>query len=424
LRVGSPYAVAGMALVALVAERATIRLTPALETSMASLPFAFAAIVAGPLAAAIVGSVGLLVDLGRRDDPNPHLRWLAWTAKRVLSAGAAGLAASAIAETLSGSLWVTLAAAATGACAADAVVDLVLASATLLVRRKAHALHVARNLGPLYVVSVPLYASVLTVLAYAYVVISPWLTLLFLLPAFGVQRLFVLYRQQRDAAEALVVVNERLAQANASFASALVATLDARDRYTAGHSAAVAVYARDIASRLGLSEHHQNLAYLGGLVHDIGKIGLAPGLLEKPGALTPDERRQMEQHPVIGETIVQNVEDYSEIADAVRHHHERLDGNGYPDGRSGEAIPFLARIISVADAYNAMTSDRPYRDAMATEVARTRLREAAGSQFDPAIVDAFDCVLAEESESYRRAKRSDFGIDARVSPPPVLLRAA
>src|SRR5207237_3409440 len=137
---------------------------------------------------------------------------------------------------------------------------------------------------------------------------------------------------------------------------ALVATLDARDQYTAGHSAAVAVYARDIAAQLSLPSTEQQKAHVCGLVHDVGKVGLPPGLLEKPGALTLDERRQMERHSEIGERILANVEGYSRIAAVVRHHHERIDGNGYPDGLSGDAIPLLSRIVAVADAYNAMTS--------------------------------------------------------------------
>jgi putative nucleotidyltransferase with HDIG domain len=132
----------------------------------------------------------------------------------------------------------------------------------------------------------------------------------------------------------------------------LVATLDARDRYTAGHSAAVAIYARDIAARMGLSREEQQLAHLCGLVHDMGKVGLPPGLLEKPGALTLEERRQMEEHAAIGERILSKVEDYAEIAAIVRHHHERWDGMGYPDQLAGESIPLLSRIIAVADAYN------------------------------------------------------------------------
>ena len=175
--------------------------------------------------------------------------------------------------------------------------------------------------------AVPLYAPTVAVLAYAYETISPW-SVLFAIPAVAAQRLLLLYRAQRETVEALGDANARLGNANLSFATALVATLDARDRYTAGHSAAVAIYASDIAKRMELSEHQQKLVNLCGLVHDIGKIGLPAGLLEKPGALTLEERRQMEQHSTIGERILRKVDDYTEIAAIVRHHHERVDGNG------------------------------------------------------------------------------------------------
>ena len=219
-----------------------------------------------------------------------------------------------------------------------------------------------------------------------------------------------MYQDQRRLARDLVAVNNRLERANLSFATALVATLDARDRYTAGHSAAVAIYARDIAERLGLSEEEQQLAHLCGLVHDIGKIGLPPGLLEKPGALTLAERRQMETHSEIGEHILAKVEDYAEIAKIVRHHHERWDGQGYPDGIAALDIPLISRIISVADAYNAMTSDRPYRDAMPSRVARMRLAQGVESQFDTTIVAAFEAILAGADEEYRTGRRADFSL--------------
>src|SRR5207253_2280125 len=155
----------------------------------------------------------------------------------------------------------------------------------------------------------------------AFDTISPWSVALFAVPAVAAQRLLLLYHRQRETAEALGEANERLSKANVSFATALVAALDARDRYTAGHSAAVAIYARDIARRMGLSDDEQRKIHLAGLVHDIGKIGLPPGLLEKPGALTLEERRHMEEHSTIGERILRNVEDYAEIASIVRHHH-------------------------------------------------------------------------------------------------------
>jgi putative nucleotidyltransferase with HDIG domain len=247
--------------------------------------------------------------------------------------------------------------------------------------------------------------------------VSPWTLPLFFVPALAAQRLFTLYREQRELAEELLHANTRLERANLSFASALVATLDARDQYTAGHSAAVAIYAQDIAARMGLTQEQQDLAHLCGLVHDIGKVGLPPGLLEKPGPLTLEERRLMEEHSVIGERILSNVEDYSEIAQIVRHHHERVDGHGYPDNLVGSKIPLLSRIIAVADAYNAMTSDRPYRDAMPSRVARLRLAQAVESQFDTAVVAAFEAILAGAGESYREGARSRFSLRASWDSP-------
>ena len=240
---------------------------------------------------------------------------------------------------------------------------------------------------------------------------SPWILPLFPAPALAAQRSFVLYQAERRLAVDLVEANKQLERANLLFASALVATLDARDRYTAGHSAAVAIYARDIAARMGLPADEVQLVHLCGLVHDIGKIGLPPGLLEKPGALTLDERRQMEDHPEIGERILAKVDDYAEIAKIVRHHHERIDGQGYPDGLVGDEIPLLSRIIAVVDAYNAMTSDRPYRDAMPSQVARMRLAQAVESQFDTTVTAAFEAILAGADETYRTGTRSDFGFE-------------
>jgi putative nucleotidyltransferase with HDIG domain len=231
-------------------------------------------------------------------------------------------------------------------------------------------------------------------LVYAYRELSGWTVLLFFGPAFAAHSLYRLYREQRRATDELKRVNERLERANISFAGALIAALDARDRYTAGHSAAVAVYAREIARALGLGVADQERVHLCGLVHDIGKVGLPPGILEKPGALTAEERGTMEQHSVIGERILSRVEDYSDVARVVRHHHERVDGAGYPDGLRQEEIPVMARIIGVADAYDAMTSARPYRNAMPSGVALARLVEGVGSQFDESAVRAFQEVLS------------------------------
>jgi putative nucleotidyltransferase with HDIG domain len=404
---GNPLAVAALALLALGAERESIRLTPDIEVSVASILCVFAAVVLGPLAGIVVGVTGLLIDLPRRDVPQPLLRWFNLTGGRVLAVGTAGLAAKAVLEKTQGGFWGLFAAVA-AAFLVETIIDVTIVPIAPAIRKSLRWRDTVTSVGPAVLASVPLQACMVGVLAYAYATVSPWSVALFALPAIAAQRLLLLYRKQRETSDALGSANARLAKANLSFATALVATLDARDRYTAGHSAAVAIYARDIAARMGLSAEEQELAHLCGLVHDVGKIGLLAGLLEKPGALSLDERRQMEQHSIIGERILRNVDDYSEIAAIVRHHHERFDGNGYPDHIGGDQIPLLARIIAVADGYNAMTSDRPYRDAMPSRVARLRLAQAVEAQFDTSVVAAFEAILAGASEDYRLAKGPDF----------------
>jgi HD-GYP domain-containing protein (c-di-GMP phosphodiesterase class II) len=382
-----------LVVIAMGAERQTVRISPNAELSVAVLPMLFAAVIYGPLAAMLVGALGLLPDLGR-----PFTRWVIWTSMRAIAGGVAGVVATLMAGTeTAGHLLLVAAAAAL----AEAVVDAVLGSVTVALRRTGSLSGYIRSMFPVVVATAPLYAPVVVILAYAYEQISEWSILLFFPPAFAAQQLHRLYRQEREVSGALKVANDRLERANLSFATALVATLDARDRYTAGHSAAVAIYARDIAAGMGVSEDEQQLAYVCGLVHDIGKIGLPPGLLDKAGALTLEEHRQMQLHSEIGEGILAKVDDYADIAKIVRHHHERIDGGGYPDGLRNDAIPLLSRIIAVADAYNAMTSDRPYRDAMPSRVARLRLAQAVDSQFDTAVVVAFEAILAAASEEYR-----------------------
>ena len=407
LKFGPLVPTLALAGVALAVERQTVRLTPTLYASVASLPFLFAAVTFGPLTAVAVGAAGVLVDLMRRDDPHSVLRWVVWTANRSLVAAAAGLVALWLGAPQTREFGILLAAVAI-ATAVETIADLGLTSITIVVRRKGSFADATRAVGPLLLASIPLYTPVIAVLAYSYRSISPWSAVLFVLPAYAAQRLFLLYRQQRDTSEELATANERLEKANLSFATALVTTLDARDRYTAGHSAAVAVYSRDIAKRMGLGAAKQDLVHLCGLVHDIGKIGLPVGLLEKPGALSLEERRQMEAHAAIGERILSNVADYAEIALVVRHHHERVDGEGYPDGLAGSDIPLLARIIAVADAYDAMTSDQPYRDAMPSRVARVRLAQAVESQFDTSVVAAFEAILAGATEDYRSGRAHGF----------------
>lgn len=386
--------VIGLALVAYLAERQSIRVASATQMSVSVLPLLFAAVAFGPAAAMVVGALALLGDARA-----PYTRWVVWTCVRAISAGLAGLAAS-ILPAPSSSFAMLLAAVALAA-SVEGVVDLILNAMTVAIRRSATFIETASAMFRLQIGTLPLYAPLIAALVYAYSELSPLTLALFFAPALAAQRLFVLYQEQRELADELVDANRSLERASLSFATALVATLEARDEYTAGHSAAVATYARDIAVRMGLSEAEQQLAHLCGLVHDVGKIGLPARLLEKPGPLTLAERRQMEAHSVIGERILAKVDNYAEISRIVRHHHERVDGRGYPDGLGRDEIPLISRIIAVADAYDAMTSDRPYRLAMPSRVARLRLAQAVESQFDTGVVAVFEAILAGSDEMYR-----------------------
>lgn len=404
------WAVLALSVVAAISERGSIRVTSSVEGSISMLPTLFAAVLFGPVAAMIVGAASMLGDIHSSDD-RPLLKWATYTSTRALGGALSGILAIEIRDV--GPDGVGGIVLATTLCAITAEgFEVLIASLTLVLRGKGRFLDVARSYGPVLLASIPLYAPLVSLLALAYEQVSPWTLLLFFVPALAAQRSFMLYQQQRELAADLSVANDALERANLSFATALVATLDARDRYTAGHSAAVAIYARDIAARMGLSVDDQRLVQVCGLVHDIGKIGLTSGLLEKPGPLTLEERRHMERHSEIGERILANVEDYSEIARVVRHHHERVDGEGYPDRLVADEIPLLSRIIAVADAYNAMTSDRPYRDAMPSRVARLRLAQSVESQFDTSVVAAFEAILAAAPERYRSGAATDFALVA------------
>jgi putative nucleotidyltransferase with HDIG domain len=419
--IGAPWSVAALAGSAVIAEKQSVRLSPRAWISVSALPIVLAAVIYGPLAAICVSIASLLPSFQA-----PYARWLTWTSTRSLAAGAAGL----IALRLDGSsphVFGHILAAVAVASVIEQLGDLFLGSIAALIRRM--SVHELIRVASTMLLAMPLYVPMGALLVVAYRQISPWSVALFLFPAFVAQKLFLLYTEQRTTAEELASALARQERANLQFASTLVAALDAGDQYTAGHSAAVAVYARDISARLGLGEEQQRLAHLAGLVHDIGKIGLPDGLLEKPGPLGAEERREMEQHVVIGERILAMVEDYTEIARIVRHHHERVDGGGYPDGLLEDEIPLVSRIITVADAYNAMTSQRSYRDAMPSSVARIRLARGVESQFDTAVVAAFEAILANATAEYRSGQGPDFALEGHgptslaVDPPRRVLEA-
>ncbi len=414
---GSPWTILILAAAAAIAERGTVRLSETTELSISPVLTLFAAVLFGPLAGGLVGAASELGDselFGEQGrGRSVRLKWVTYTSTRFIS----GVAMGAIAQAIQGRVSGDVAAIIVATLAASVVGEtLEVLFASLTSRLRGNRTPIARMVGPLIGTALCVYAPTVAMLTFAYTEVSPWTAALFLAPALAAQRLFSLYQdktrlldEQVRLAEDLSSANATLQNANMSFAAALVQTLEESDQYTAGHSKAVAIYTRDIALQLGLTEEETERAYLCGLVHDIGKIGLPATLLNKEGRLTLEERREMEKHSEIGERILSKVEAYEDVALIVRHHHERIDGEGYPDKLPGDEIPSLSKLIAVADAYNAMTSDRPYRRAMEYLVARDRLLQAMGSQFSTDAVIAFLSVLANANDAYRKARGTEFG---------------
>jgi ribonuclease P protein subunit RPR2 len=173
---------------------------------------------------------------------------------------------------------------------------------------------------------------------------------------------------------------------------ALSNAVEARDAYTAKHAERVAAYGLALADAMGLAIAHDPATEFGFLLHDVGKVAISDRILHKAGPLDPDERREMERHPVVGAAIVAGIGFLASAAQVVRHHHERWDGSGYPDGLAGEAIPIAARVFAVADVLDALTTDRPYRRASSFAAARGLIVAQADTHFDPAVIEAFSAV--------------------------------
>lgn len=188
--------------------------------------------------------------------------------------------------------------------------------------------------------------------------------------------------------------------------TAMVNALDARDPYTHGHSHRVALISQRVGRELELSEDEIEDIYLSGLLHDIGKIGVPDHILLKNGPLDAEERREIERHTVIGNAILSPVKQLARVLPGVLHHHEQIDGSGYPSRLKGDRIPLAGRILAVADAYDAMTTSRPYRNAMPVESAEQILLEGAGSHWDEAVIDAFFSAKADIENVYEQQEEN------------------
>jgi HD-GYP domain-containing protein (c-di-GMP phosphodiesterase class II) len=205
-----------------------------------------------------------------------------------------------------------------------------------------------------------------------------------------------LTRNFNGASAAIREAHERLQRANVEVIESLTSALDARDPYTAGHSRRVSEYACAIGAAMGLGRDQLNEIRIGALLHDVGKIGISDSILLKPGKLTPEENALIQEHPSIGRRILEGVHGLKPYFAVVELHHENWDGTGYPHGLRGEETPLTARIVKIADAYDAMTSDRPYRQGMSHEKALAVFEQISGSQLDPSVVEGLRRLEALE----------------------------
>jgi putative nucleotidyltransferase with HDIG domain len=232
------------------------------------------------------------------------------------------------------------------------------------------------------------------------------------------QHLLAALLTSEDRAEDLQRRTEQLASLQVGLLSAMLRTLDLRDRMTARHSAAVARYAREIAMAAGMSEAEQELAHTAGLLHDIGKFVFPDSILKGNARLTDDEYEIVKMHPFHGAQVLAQIEGYGPVANIVLAHHERIDGTGYPNGMPGEQIPLIARIISVADTYDVMTSRDSYRKPVTSQTAIAELRRVSGTQLDGNIVETFVKILESKDVAYRHGEDADFetelALDRRV----------
>jgi putative nucleotidyltransferase with HDIG domain len=233
------------------------------------------------------------------------------------------------------------------------------------------------------------------------------------------QHLLAALLTSEERAEDLQRRTEQLASLQVGLLSAMLRTLDLRDRMTARHSAAVARYAREIAKEAGLSEAEQELAHTAGLLHDIGKFIFPDSILKGNNRLTDDEYEIVKMHPFHGAQVLAQIEGYGPVANIVLAHHERIDGTGYPNGMPGDRIPVIARIISAADTYDVMTSRDSYRKPVTSQTAIAELRRVSGTQLDGEIVEIFVGILQSKDVAYRHGEDADFetelALDRRVT---------
>jgi putative nucleotidyltransferase with HDIG domain len=231
---------------------------------------------------------------------------------------------------------------------------------------------------------------------------------LLFIPLFASQYMLKLLVRERAHVAKQTELTDKYLEMNLGLAVAMVVLLDSKDEYTADHSAAVAMYCRDMALSAGMGENEAEEIHLAGLLHDLGKVGTPDAILRKDSTLDDDEWKYIRQHPEKGAEVLSHLAAYQNVADIVRHHHERLDGSGYPQGLLGDSIPEASKMLAVADTYHAMTSDRPYRRALSSFEALKELRTMAGTSLDARWVEVLAGILRDKDLAYRDGSATHF----------------
>lgn len=213
-----------------------------------------------------------------------------------------------------------------------------------------------------------------------------------------------LSKEVEKKTQEVMAQHEKLERISMQIATTLSGAIDAKDTYTNGHSTRVAEYSREIARRAGFSKKAQEDIYMIGLLHDVGKIGVPDAIINKQAKLTDEEYTVIKTHPAMGAKILKNITEFPKLSTGARWHHERYDGKGYPDGLAAEDIPIEARIIAVADAYDAMSSRRSYRDVLPQEIVRGEVQKGKGTQFDPVFAEIMLAMMDEDTDYQMREK--------------------
>lgn len=379
--------VAMLAILAFILSSMAVELPFASSVSMVYAPIFAALLYGGPVAAALAGAASG-VSVQEFQQRKPALLMVGNIAQVSLSGMAAGMVFLAIGgKPLSFSesiplTWQAAVLAPIAATAAFFVVNLALVGTGVALKTGMSFREALIVLQPTsYLVSLLVLTLLGLVMAYLIAGESSLGLLLLVLPFWMAHRTFRVYVE--------------LTEAYTSTVRSLVTAIEVKDPYTRGHSERVADYARQIAERMELPRRDVRLVERAALLHDVGKIGVGIDTLLSREKLAPQELEAIREHPSLGSELIADVEFLSDVVDTVRHHHERYDGRGYPDGLTGERIPVLARILAVADAYDAMTSDRAYRPRMTREEACEELRRGAGAQFDDRVVIEFTRLLDE-----------------------------